>query len=254
MPNTVPRLRSGAILFLLMLGWSPTHALAEAQDPRVLLDRMQLSIAGLEAFRIDSDAYMDARLPAGQIIEHASQVTVGVIRPATMRLTSRSADSTKDIYFNQGILTLHRTEEGFYGQQEIPGDIDQAVGYVIDQFGIDAPLLDFISSESATALLAEATQVDYFGPALIRNRLHDHIGIRMDEADIQVWISAEAPHLPGKLSISNKWEGGAPRSVSFMSWDTDPDFPDIEILRFDPPAGAVKIEILRDAVEEEAGR
>ena len=157
----------------------------------------------LDSFRIDSDAYMDARLPAGQIIEHASQVTVRVVRPATLRLTSRSSDSTKDIYFNDGVLSLHSIEEGFYGQQDIPGDIDQAVSYVIEQFGIDAPLLDFISSESATALLAEARQVDYFGEALIRDQLHDHIGIRMDEADIQVWISAEAPFLPGKLSISN---------------------------------------------------
>lgn len=254
MTINVPRLSASATLLLVALVWGTENAAANEQDPRILLDRMERTIAGLDEFRIDSDAYMDARRPAGQIIEHASQVTVRVVRPATLRLTSRSADNTKDIYFNHGILTLHRTDEGFYGQQEIPGDIDQAVGYVINRFGIDAPLLDFISSESAKEMLTEAKQVDYFGRALIRNRLHDHIGIRMDEADIQVWISAETPYLPGKLSISNKWEGGAPRSVSFMRWDTDPDIPDIETLRFEPPEGAVEIEILRNVIEEEAGR
>jgi hypothetical protein len=221
---------------------------AEEQDPEALIMSMAEAIAGLETFRIDGDAYADAGLPAGQIIEHSTQVTARVHRPGTMRLTMRTTESTKDLYFNDGVLTLFNHEKGFYGQEEIPSNIDAAIDYAIDEFGIDAPLMDFLSENAGATLLADAQQVDYFGTELVRNQVHHHIGIRHEEIDVQVWISAEGPMLPGKISISNKWVGGAPRFVGFLTWDTEVDIP-AGVLKFEPPEGATRIQILRDPVE-----
>jgi hypothetical protein len=70
---------------------------------------------------------------------------------------------------------------------------------------------------------------------------YHHIGIRMAEVDLQIWVAAEGPPLPGKMTISSKWEGGSPRSVFFYSWNTNPDF-GRESFSFEPPDGATKIE------------
>lgn len=233
---------------ILTVSLFPALVQAEERDPRELIARMAETIAALESFKIDGDAYEDAGLPAGQIIEHSMQVTARVRRPGTMRISMRSTETVKDLYFNDGILTLFNQDRGFYGQEEIPPHIDAAIDYAIDEFGIDAPLMDFLSTHADDTLLYDAEQVDYFGTELVRNQVHHHIGIRNPEVDVQVWISAEGPMLPGKISIISRWVGGSPRFVAFLTWDTDPDIP-TGVLRFEPPEGATRIKILRDPVE-----
>jgi len=233
---------------VLTVSLFPAMVQAEERDPRELITRMSETIAELESFQIESDAYADAGLPAGQIIEHSTQVTARIRRPGTMRLSMRTTENTKEIYFNDGILTLFNHGRGFYGQEEIPPNIDAAIDYAINVFGIDAPLMDFLSTDPGNALLADAEQVDYFGTELVRNREHHHIGIRNQEVDVQVWIGTEGPSLPGKISISSKWVGGSPRFVAFLTWNTDPQIPE-GVLRFEPPDGATRIKILRDPVE-----
>ncbi len=216
------------------------------EDPRVLLSEMATAVAGLERFRVDGEAYTDARLAAGQLVEHAAAVTVRVRRPDALRVTLRTADNTKEIYFGDETLTLFSETEMFYGQTAIPADIDAAVSYAVDEIGIDAPLLDFVVSDIDEGFLADATDVAYFGVSLVRGRAHHHVGIRKPEIDLQVWLSVDEPRLPGKLTMISKWEGGAPRFVAFLEWDTDPDIP-TGVLRFEPPAGSAKIDILRAA-------
>jgi len=236
------------VALILPVSLSPALVQAEEPDPRELITGMAETIAELDTFQIDSDAYEDAGLPAGQIIEHSMQVTVRIRRPGTMRLSMRTTEESKEIYFTEGVLTLFNRNKGFYGQDEIPPVIDAAIDYAINEFGIDAPLMDFLSADAGNALLTDAEQVDYFGTELVRNQAHHHIGIRHQEVDVQVWISAEGAMLPGKISISNKWVGGSPRFVAFLTWDTNPDIP-TGVLRFEPPEGATRIKILRDPVE-----
>ena len=227
---------------------SPTLASAEEMDPKNLLDKMSAIIADLDSFRIDGDAYADARLPAGQIIEHSARVTARVVRPGAIRLTTRSTEETKEIYFSDGHLTVFSEPRLLYGQVEIPPGIDSALDFAINELGIDAPLIDFLFSDVAGQLLADAEQIDYLGTELVRNRAHHHVAFRNPEVDVQIWLSTEGPLLPGKMSISSKWEGGAPRFVIFMDWNLNPDIPEGK-LRFVPPEGATQIEILNDLID-----
>lgn len=86
----------------------------------------------------------------------------------------------------------------------------------------------------------------YLGTSFIREKVHHQIGLRGPEVDMQIWISADGPPLPGKIVMTSKWEGGSPRFVAFLNWDTNPSIP-TDSLRFEPPAGATKIEFLLDS-------
>jgi hypothetical protein len=214
-----------------------------AQDDQAteLLQQMSAEIASLDRFIINSDGYTDDRLDAGQIIEHSMDVTMRMNRrDVAMRITNRDAQSTKEMYFGSGVFTVYSQTENFYAQRDLPGGVDAAAKFAIDELGIDAPLLDFVFSDVANNLLEDAESVDYFGLSLFRGNTYHHIGIRDSEIDVQLWIAAEGPPLPGKMAISSKWEGGSPRSVFFFSWDTKPEF-GVESFSFEPPAGAVKI-------------
>ena len=64
----------------IVVGAVATSTSAQEVDAKALLERMSAEISGLDNFIVHGDAYADARLDAGQIIEHSSQVTLRLRR------------------------------------------------------------------------------------------------------------------------------------------------------------------------------
>ena len=225
---------------LWLIVCSPLSA-EETNSASAILKNMSAEIAALERFIVVGDGYTDARLAAGQIIEHSTDVTLRVSKPDTLRLTNRTAESSKEVFFGQGVLTVSSESEGFYAQHSLPVGLDAAVDIAINEIGIDAPVLDLISNDVASYLTEDAESVDYLGLSMFRGKIYHHIGIRAPEIDVQLWVSKDEPVLPGKMSLSSKWEAGSPRSVFFFDWNTNPTI-EPGSLRFEPPANATKIE------------
>jgi hypothetical protein len=215
--------------------------LAQEPDPEELLARMSAEIAQLESFVLSGDAYADARLDAGQIIEHSYDASMSVRKPAELRLTNRSGENTNEIIFANGVLTVFNTDRNFYAHTPIPEGFENAINFMLNDMGISAPLLEMVSQNVADLLLKDAAEVQYLGTSLFRGELHDHIAIRGPDVDVQIWIAAEGRPLPKKMAISSKFEGGAPRFVTFMDWNTSPNFSD-ESFKFVPPDAATQIE------------
>lgn len=167
-------------LWLMLCG--PLYA-EEVNSAREILNNMSAEIASLERFVIVGDGYSDARLAAGQMIEHSTDVTLRVSKPDTLRLTNRTAESTKEIFFGQGVLTVYSETAGFYAQHSLSVGLDAAVDFAINDIGIDAPVLDLISNDAASYLTEDAESVDYMGLSMFRGKLYHHIAIRKPEID-----------------------------------------------------------------------
>jgi len=110
-----------ALFALAFYGLVANFAYAEELDPRVLIKRMGDEVAGLQSFVINGDAYSDARLDAGLIIEHAAQATLQVRKPDVVRITNKTSEDVKELFFASGLLTVYTRSRNFYGQIEIPG-------------------------------------------------------------------------------------------------------------------------------------
>ena len=95
-------------------------ALAQEPDPRALLKSMGEAIESLDSYSLSGDAYADARLDAGLIIEHASQATLSVRKPDSVRITNTTAEEHKELFFGSGVLSIYTRWMNFYGQTEIP--------------------------------------------------------------------------------------------------------------------------------------
>ncbi|MGI9433135.1 MAG: DUF2092 domain-containing protein [Myxococcota bacterium] len=218
---------------------------AEPLGAREILEKMSAEISGLNSFEISGEIYADRRLDEGLLIEHASEVTMKVRRPDAMRLTIRDLESVKELFFAEGIITFYNDLNKYYAQTEAPGDLAATAEFAVHEVGIDAPLLDFLSNSLAARLEDQAHEVDHLGESLIRGQRYHHIAIRLPEMDVQIWVASEGRPLPGKMVLSAKWEGGAPRTVMFFEWDTSPRIPK-GTLDFVPPEGASEIEFLLD--------
>ena len=233
----------------LLLGAMTTSTSAQEIDARALLEEMSAEIEGLGRFVVYGDAYADARLDAGQIIEHSSQVTLRLRRePGAIRISNRDAEDTREIYFDDGSLSVYSSTENMYAQAEIPKGVESMLDYAVNEIGIESPMLDFIAADVADDLLQDADDVSYLETSLIRDQIYHHVGIRSPEVDVQIWVAAKGRPLPGKLVITSKWEGGAPRFVAFFRWDTDPTF-ERDLFEFEPPDDAVEVEFLAQLKE-----
>jgi hypothetical protein len=157
-----------------------------------------------------------------------------------MHLTRHDTEDNKDLYFSDGVLSIYTDTLNFYAQTEVPDGLGAAVDFAIDEIGIDAPLLDFVSSDMAETLMEDADDIRFIGTSLVRGKLYEQIAIRTAEVDIQMWIASEGRPLPGKMVITSKWEGGSPRFVVFMEWNTSPEFP-ANAFSFVPPEDATQI-------------
>jgi hypothetical protein len=234
------------VLALVVTSLIAANASAEDIDAKELLGRMSAEIARLNRFTVHGDAYADARLDAGLIIEHASQVTLHLRRdPGSVRITNRSSEDTREIYFDDGMLNVYSNSHNFYAQTEIPKGVESMLDFAVNNVGIEAPMLDFVSADIAGDLVNDRDDVRYLGTSLIRDEIFHHIGIRSSDVDVQLWVASTGRPLPGKLVISSKWEGGSPRFVGFFKWDTDPAF-ERGLFKFEPPENAVEIEFLAD--------
>jgi hypothetical protein len=159
------------------------------------------------------------------------------------------AEGSKELYFFDGTLTVSTQPRNFYAQTEIPKQIAAAVDFAVNELTIDAPLLDLLTKDPANTLTEDAESVVYLGPSLIEGALHHHIAIRRPEVDLQIWIAAEGPALPGKITMTSRWAAGNPRFVGFMKWDLDPEIPEGS-LEFRPPSGATRIDFIQNIEED----
>lgn len=232
-----------AAVAVVLITLSTNVISADEPDPRALLERMSADISALDEFKLEGESYADYRLDAGQLIEQASTVTMRVRRPNAMRLTISSSDGVKELYFGEELLTFYSSENQFYAQTEMPGDVGKAADFAVNEVGIDAPLLDFLSNNLAQRLQEGANEVQYLGLSEMRADRFHHIGIRLPEIDVQIWIASGGRALPGKMALSSKWKGGAPRTVMFFDWDSAPEFSSGK-LEFVPPAGSSQIEFM----------
>ncbi len=235
-----------AMMAISLTFLAPLPGFAEEIDATELIQQMSAEIAGLDRFVVQGDAYADARLDAGQIIEHSSHVTLRLQRkPGAVRITNRDSENTREIFFDDGKLSVYSENDNFYAQKEMPQGLPSILDFAVNEVGIDSPMLDLVAADIAGHILEGAEEVGYLGTSLIRDEVFHHVGVRTREVDVQVWIAAEGRPLPGKLAISSKWEGGAPRFVSFFEWDTKPEFPR-NFFKFDPPDGAVAVDFVVD--------
>ena len=215
---------------------------SERRDPQALdiLNRMHEHIDGLASFSVSGEAFADARLDAGLIVTNPEQVEMRVARPDQLKLTQREGGSLKELFFSEGRVTVFDHETKFYAQAEVPREIGAAVEFALEDFGIEAPLLDFIQQDIAANLAADQDEVLYLGNSTIRGVMCHHLAIRDTDVDVQLWISAGDAPLPRRLAITSKWEGGSPRFVASLDWNAAAEFPR-DTFTFQPPEDAVDI-------------
>lgn len=213
------------------------------QDTRAIevLNGMSAFNGSLDRFSINSVSMTDARLGAGLIVTNVAEVEMNIDRPGSAHIRVFDGVNVKELFFDDGTFTVHNSENSYYAQAEIPKDLDAAMKYTVEDLEVDAPLLDLMYRDAAEYLVTSQETILYLtDKARVGGVDCHHLAIRGPESDVQLWVQEGDKPMLRKIIITSKWEGGSPRFVANLSWDTDPEFGD-GVFQFKAPEGAANI-------------
>jgi len=235
-----------AVFLLLALCVPPLYASEHTphRDDRAIavLKSMSEYLAGLDKFAIKGTSLEDERLGNGLMVTSPIEIHLAVKRPGSLHIRQFDGRYNKDLHLHDGSLALHDSQTGYFATATVPAGLDAGLDYALQELAIDLPLADLIQNDAFTRLAGTSDPLIYVTDKSRVAGVDCHqLAIRVEGADVQLWIQEGEQPLPRRMIITSIWEGGSPRFAAVMDWDLDPKIAQ-GAFDFHPPDGAVQIQ------------
>jgi hypothetical protein len=184
----------------------------------------------------------DLILENGQIAEHGSTFTVVFSRPSKlyMQLNSREGYEAK-IFFDGETITVAAVYDGqhVYDTTPQPGDVNESLDFMVGLTGGPRELNFFLTQQMTQSLNRVRSGV-HVGRSMIGGVSCDHLAVRTDSRDVQVWVERGDEPKPWRILITHREEPAQPRFwTQFDEWDFSPEISE-STFKYTPPEGAIK--------------
>ena len=217
----------------------PAQAKAQAM---AIVDRMAGLLAGAKSLSVTMDTGFDAVQASGQKIEFGEMRKIVADRPAHLLVEATSRDGKKSrVSFDGKDLTLYYEQSNVYASDPKAGTVDDAVKYFTEDLGMRMPLAVMLSTKLKDFLDREVREAAFVEESFIAGVACDHLALRGDHTDMQLWIAKGDQPLPQRVVITYKELPERPQFwAQFSNWNLAPEVSDA-LFAFNPPQGAKKI-------------
>src|SRR5215475_6618775 len=212
------------------------------QQAMTVLKRMAEFLTQAQRFSVTVDTGFDVVQDSGQKIEFGETRQIVLRRPDRVRIDATKRNGAKSgMFFDGKNIAVFNMQENVYATVARPGTVDEAVAYFLNDLDMRLPLAELLSSQLAKTLPEHVRAADYVEPSQIAGVPCDHLALRGDRVDLQLWVAQGNQPLPRRLVITYIREEGQPQFwAQFSEWNLAPEVPDA-LFVFTPPAGAAKI-------------
>jgi len=253
--------KMGRLVFLVLVSIMPHQSPAAAEEPGLsedaakIMARMTDFISAAPAFSLVSDTGHEVLQKNGHMLEFGSQLTLAIQRPsqAVGRFDSRDGDVSITVLDGK-TLSVYVATHGIhaYDATRQPGDIDSSLEFLANLITVPRQLRDFFSRDLTASLSIAVMSGYYVGESKISGVVCDHLALRGDKEDVQVWIARGDEPVPRRIVITYRELEGQPQFwVQFAEWDFSPDLSDTTFT-FSPPEGAERIRFFEDIPVEKS--
>lgn len=245
----------GLFIFIVLLGPASlpaeevqdttTHDSESQAEARAILMEMADFLSNTGSFSVNILSAHDAVQPDGQKIEFAEIRNITVNRPDHMRIEVERSDGEQNlVLYNGRDITVNSLTHNLYAQAEIPGGIDTAVAYFIQELHMHLPLALLLVSSLGTELEKRLQSVDYVESTNILGVPAHHLAARTETVDFQVWVTANDQPLPLRVVLTYRNAAGQPQyRAQFSGWNLAPPI-NSAMFEFTPLNEAKKISFL----------
>lgn len=219
-------------------------------DPRAkkILKKMSDYLKNARGFSFHADISFDEVFPSGLKLQFSATNKISVRRPNRIHASYDGDLDKRKFWYDGKSVTLLDTEENLYSAFTAPPEIDAAIDFAIEQYGLSVPLADLVYSNPYKILIENVQSGFYVGLSKVEGVDCYHLVFIQETIDWQVWIEVSNRPVPRKVVITYKNQSGSPQYTALISdWDFTSPLPD-SLFKFQPPEGAEQIDILK--VEE----
>jgi len=201
-----------------------------------------------QAFLVSGEFGGELRMKNGQWIAHGAIFKLTFARPEKLYLYMNSWDGTESrIIFNGKTITMAAYADGarVYDTTPQPGDVNESLDFVTSQGGVNREMANFLTKQ-LTKSLTDVQSGLSLGKSTIDGVVCDHLAVRTDTRDIQVWIARGHEPTPRRLMITYRNRPGQPRFwVQFEEWILSPELSE-STFTYLPPEGAKRVLYFQD--------
>lgn len=213
-----------------------------------ILSRSTRFIEAAKAFSANGIFAGELILGNGQLVEYGSTFTFIFSRPEKLYMRLNPWDGSEaTMFFDGETITVASTHDGrhIYDTAPQPGDVNESLDFMVSKTGGPREL-NFFLTEQMTSSLNRLRSGILLGESTINGVLCDHLAVRSDTRDGQVWVERGTEPRPWRILITHREEASQPRFwVQFDKWDFSPSISE-STFKYTPPEGAVKLRYLNE--------
>ena len=240
-----------------LLTWTP-GARAAPNDPGVRIDpradaqlrRMSDYLTSLRSFRVRALSSEDLVSTEGQKVQFLADQDIALERPNRLRVDRHDPRSDTVVRYDGRQLTIAGKRTGYYAKVQTPPDLTQAIDFVRDRYGVDAPAADLLVENPYDSLMEDVVTGRYLGVEVFNGVPLHHLAFSGKDVDWQIWIEDGPRPVPHRYAITAKHQKAEPDfTVTLIGWQPNANIPESEFA-FTPPPGAQRIELRAADVRE----
>ncbi|MBK3735799.1 hypothetical protein FBZ83_10439 [Azospirillum brasilense] len=223
-------------------------------EAMAMLNRMAETLAQAQRFTVTIRASYDVVQDTGEKITFGERRAVTLNRPDGLRVEAQESDGKRSLVtFDGKAISVFNADENVYAQIERAGTIDDAVRYLVQDLQVRLPLALLLVSTLPDELERRLQTLDYVERDTLTAVPTDHLVGQTEDVSFQIWIAAEGPPLPQRVSITYQADEGEPQyRADFSDWNLDPVVQAAQ-LAFHPPEGAERIPVMMRVRRTTAG-
>ncbi len=214
-----------------------------------VLVAMTETVSGAPEFALDIEMGHEVLQPNGQRLEFGSHIRGTFRRPGEgrVRFDTREGENASIVMDGETVSVFStRDDRMIYDTAEQPGDINATFKRLTAILGTNDQLRGFFSMNLTETLAGMVKSGHYLGESTIAGVLCDHLALRSDDEDVQLWVTKGDRPLPRRIVVTYRNLEGQPRFwVDFLGWDFAPKLAD-DTFEFSPPGHAERLPLFLD--------
>jgi hypothetical protein len=222
-------------------------AAAPAQDAAAqkVLIGMADFIARAPGLSLTLRSNYDAIQEDGQRIEFGERRRIVMQRPDKLRVEVERSDGERGgLTYDGRWLTAFNATENVFARTEKVADLDQMLVYIVRDLKVTFPLARMLTTGFPLYVEKRAADVTLVEESTLFDVPTDHLAIRTQDVDLQLWIAKGPEPLPRRVVITYKNAPGEPQfRADLFDWKIAPGVDSAEF-SFVPPAGAEQVMLL----------
>jgi len=202
-------------------------------------------LAKAQRFSVTTDISYDVMQDSGQKIEFGATRNIIVHRPDRISIDIEDRDGTRrGLRFDGKQIAFFGLDEKVYATAEKSGDLDAAFAYFTQDLQMPLPMGELFTNNLPKGLKDRVSEASNVEEEKLGGTRCDHLALRNDMTDAQVWITKGEQPLLRRIVITYKHANGQPQfRADFRDWNFSPEIQD-SLFTFTPAEGAMRIQFV----------